>query len=48
LTFVALDADGRPIEVPPLKLETRAERAMFEEAKERRERRLKRARAGAR
>jgi acyl-CoA hydrolase len=44
LTFVALDQRGRPLQVPPLRLETKAERAMFEQAKERRERRLKRAR----
>jgi acyl-CoA hydrolase len=47
LTFVALDAAGRPIAVPPLRVRTKAERARFDEAKERRERRLKRAKAGA-
>jgi acyl-CoA hydrolase len=47
LTFVALDSKGRPAEVPPLRVETKVERALFEEAKERRERRLKRARESA-
>jgi acyl-CoA hydrolase len=47
LTFVALDSRGRPAEVPPLRLETKVERALFEEAKERRERRLERARESA-
>jgi acyl-CoA hydrolase len=43
LTFVALDSRGRPAAIPPLRLETKVERAQFEEAKERRDRRLKRA-----
>jgi acyl-CoA hydrolase len=43
MTFVAIDTTGRPVEVPPLRIESKAERAHFAEAKERRERRLKRA-----
>lgn len=46
LTFVALDPDGKPREVPPLILETPEERAAFAQAKERREHRLRRATAG--
>jgi acyl-CoA hydrolase len=42
LTFVALDDDGRPVEVPPLLLETPEEHEAFAQAKERRERRLQR------
>ncbi len=45
LTFVALSTDGRPVEVPPLVLETPEEQDAFERAKERRERRLQRASA---
>ena len=40
LTFVAIDADGRPIEVPPLLPETDAERRRHAAALERRRRRL--------
>src|SRR5690606_5714210 len=36
LTFVALDADGKPRVVPPLKVENEAERRRFEAAKRRR------------
>jgi acyl-CoA hydrolase len=43
LTFVALDADSKPLEVPPLLLETEEEKRVFEQAKERRAARLKRA-----
>jgi len=43
LTFVALDARNRPLEVPPLLLETAAEKQAFEDAKERRSARLARA-----
>ncbi|HLA14332.1 MAG TPA: acyl-CoA thioesterase [Gemmatimonadaceae bacterium] len=40
LTFVAIDANGRPVPVPPLKPETEDELRRFQAAKERRERRL--------
>ena len=40
LTFVAIDADGRPIGVPPLITETDEERRRHAAAKERRRRRL--------
>ncbi len=40
LTFVAIDADGRPVEVPDLVLETEAERTRAEQAKARRDQRL--------
>jgi acyl-CoA hydrolase len=43
LTFVALDARSRPLDVPPLVLETDEERRVFEEAKARRTARLERA-----
>jgi acyl-CoA hydrolase len=43
LTFVALDAQSRPLEVQPLPLETEEERVIFEEAKRRRAARLERA-----
>jgi acyl-CoA hydrolase len=43
LTFVALDARSRPLEVPPLLLETEDERKVFEQAKTRRSDRLERA-----
>ncbi|MEK2645356.1 acyl-CoA thioesterase [Bdellovibrio sp. BCCA] len=39
-TFVALGANGKPIEVPGLILETETDRRRFEEAKKRREIRL--------
>jgi acyl-CoA hydrolase len=47
LTFVALDARNRPLEVPPLLLETAAEKQAFEDAKERRSARLARAKRKA-
>jgi acyl-CoA hydrolase len=40
LTFVALDDEGRPTPVPPVILESPAERRRYEEAERRRERRL--------
>ena len=40
LTFVAIDRNGRPIEVPPLRPETADEIRRHEAAKERRRRRL--------
>jgi acyl-CoA hydrolase len=40
LTFVALSADGRPAQVPPLVTETADEVRRFQAAKQRRERRL--------
>jgi acyl-CoA hydrolase len=40
LTFVAIDKDGRPVEVPLLMPETPDEERRFEAAKERRRRRL--------
>lgn len=42
LTFVALDEKYKPTPVPPLLLKTKGEKARFESAKLRRERRLKR------
>ncbi|HOA97776.1 MAG TPA: acyl-CoA thioesterase [Acetivibrio saccincola] len=42
ITFVALDDDGKPTEVPPLILETEEERRVYKEAEKRREYRLKR------
>jgi acyl-CoA hydrolase len=47
LTFVALDAKSRPLEVPPLLLETDEERRNFAEAGERRAARLARAKRQA-
>lgn len=47
LTFVALDARSRPLEVPPLILETDDEKAAFEAAKVRRQERLERAKRQA-
>jgi uncharacterized protein (TIGR00369 family) len=40
LVFVGIGDDGRPIEVPPLQLETDDERREFDEADQRRARRL--------
>ncbi len=40
LTFVAVDSNGKPATVPPLKPETPAEIRRYKAAKERRERRL--------
>jgi acyl-CoA hydrolase len=40
LTFVAIDRNGRPVEVPKLIHETEDEKRRFEAAKERRRRRL--------
>jgi acyl-CoA hydrolase len=40
LTFVAIDADGRRVEVPDLVLETDAERQRAEQARARRDARL--------
>lgn len=40
LVYVALGDDGRPVQVPPLKAETEAEKLRMEAAKERQERRL--------
>ena len=42
LTFVAIDRDGNRVKVPPLLMETEAERRMCEEAQLRRAERLKR------
>lgn len=41
LVYVALDDDGKPVPVPPLKAETEEEKHKLEEAKERQKRRLK-------
>ena len=41
LVYVALDDEGKPTAVPPLKAETENERRKLEQAKERQERRLK-------
>jgi uncharacterized protein (TIGR00369 family) len=41
LVYVALDDDGRPTTVPPLKAETEDEKRRMEKAQERQERRLK-------
>ncbi len=42
LTFVAVDADGRPVPVPPLDLRTDEERERFSQAEARRRERLRR------
>jgi acyl-CoA hydrolase len=44
LTFVALNEEGKPVEVPPLVLQTPEEEARFHEAEIRRQERLKRRR----
>ena len=41
LVYVALDDEGRPTTVPPLKAETEEEKLRMEKAQERQERRLK-------
>jgi len=41
LVYVALDDEGKPTSVPPLKAETDDEKRKMEQAKERQERRLK-------
>ena len=41
LVYVALDDEGRPTSVPPLKTETEDEKRRMEKAEERQERRLK-------
>jgi acyl-CoA hydrolase len=41
LVYVALDDEGRPTTVPPLKAETEEEKRRMEKARERQERRLK-------
>jgi len=46
LTFVALDSQGRPIEVAPMTPENEEERRIFEDAKTRRTARLERAKRG--
>jgi acyl-CoA hydrolase len=48
LTFVAIDRNGRPVEVPPLRPETPDEIRRNEAAKERRRRRLEERDAEAR
>ena len=40
LTFVAIDADHRPVPVPPLELETETDRRRFREGQRRREVRM--------
>jgi acyl-CoA hydrolase len=45
LTFVALNAQGQRIPVPPLLLETEEERSVFREAQQRRTERIQRAKA---
>ena len=42
MTFVALNKDGGRVTVPPLKMETEAERVAFREAEERRSQRMAR------
>ncbi len=46
LVYVALDDEGRPAEVPPLRLETEEERLLAREAEARRQRRLAERREG--
>ena len=46
LVYVALGDDGRPAEVPPLRLETEEERLLAREAEARRQRRLAERREG--
>jgi uncharacterized protein (TIGR00369 family) len=41
LVYVALDDEGKPTSVPPLKVETEEEKRKMEQAKERQERRLR-------
>ncbi len=41
LVYVALDNDGQPVQVPPLKAETEAEKLRLETARERQSHRLK-------
>jgi acyl-CoA hydrolase len=41
LVYVALDDEGRPTSVPPLKVETEDEERRMEKAEERQQRRLK-------
>jgi acyl-CoA hydrolase len=48
LTFVSIDEQGRPIRVPAIAVETEEEKRRYEEALERRERRLGEARERAR
>ena len=45
-TFVALDAEGRPAPVPPVRPETEDEQRRFEKGRRRREERLARRRTG--
>ena len=40
LTFVAIDANHRPVPVPPLKLETEEDRRRFRQGQKRREARI--------
>lgn len=42
ITYVAINPEGRPIKAPPLMPESKEEKRRFEEAKKRRENRLKR------
>lgn len=39
-SFVAVDADGKPVPVPPIITETELEKTRYEQAEQRRERRL--------
>lgn len=47
LVFVALDSEGRPAEVPPLRLETDDDRRRWEQGKRRQTERLARTHRGA-